>query len=477
MLTCFSTTSSKDETDEGTPRGGDVTQRGPRSSFRADTARAAADASLREAMRKATDTFIKKRTEGTAQVPFEEWRDQAAAVRTEVLENLPELVDRFAASATKAGAIVHRARDAESARETVAGLLKDRQVKRVVKAKSMVTEEIHLNRLLESNGIRTVETDLGEYIVQIAGETPSHILAPAIHKTKEQIGRLFSEKLGVPYSDDPVVLTGVARKVLREEFLAADAGISGANFAVADTGSIVIFTNEGNGRMVTTLPPIHIAVLTIEKMLPSPTDLASFIKLLPRSATGQGQSSYVSILTGTRKDGERTGAKELHIVLLDNGRSRIRQSELRDILKCIRCSACINVCPVYRTIGGHAYSAVYSGPMGIVLTNALEGINDAYQLADACTLCGACNDVCPAKIPLTKLISLIRRTRCEQGLNDAAERAAMSLYGTAVQWPKIFSLGLGALRAIRPMGALFGGPAALNRLPLPTKDSLTGRKR
>ena len=251
-------------------------------------------------------------------------------------------------------------------------LLRDRSVQRIVKSKSMVTEEIHLNSYLEDRGMEVVETDLGEYIVQIAGETPSHILAPAIHKSRQQIGRLFEQKLGVPYSEDPAVLTKVARAALREKFLAAQAGISGVNFAVADTGSLVIFTNEGNGRIVTTLLRLHIAILTIEKLLPSLGDLCAFTRLLPRSASGQSLSSYVSVITGTRKPGEATGAEELHIVLLDNGRTEILSGEFREILKCIRCSACLNVCPVYRVVGGHAYGATYPGPMGIVLTMLLN---------------------------------------------------------------------------------------------------------
>ena len=248
-------------------------------------------------------------------------------------------------------------------------------------------------------------------IVQIADEKPSHILAPAIHKTRSQVGELFSEKLNVPYSDDPAVLTKIARNVLRQEFLTADAGISGANFAVASSGSLAIFTNEGNGRMVTTLPPLHIAVLSIEKIIPTLKDLSLFTQLLPRSATGQILSSYLSVITGSRKPGESTGTKELHIVLLDNGRSEILKGEYREILKCIRCSACFNVCPVYRAIGGHAYGVTYPGPMGMVLTSLLEGIDKVYPLLDATTLCGACVEVCPVRVPLVKLLTMLREER------------------------------------------------------------------
>lgn len=235
-------------------------------------------------------------------------------------------------------------------------------MKMAAKSKSMVSEEIHFNAHLEREGIEVVETDLGEYIIQLEGETPSHIIVPAIHKNRRQVGRLFADRLGVPYSDDPQVLTKIARKVLREKFIAADAGISGANFAVAESGSLVLFTNEGNGRLVTSLPPLHIALLSIEKIIPSLRDLPPFIRLLPRSATGQALTSYLTVITGTRKEGEATGAQELHIVLLDGGCTQILEGECREMLKCIRCGACMNVCPVYRTVGGHAYGWTYPGP-------------------------------------------------------------------------------------------------------------------
>jgi len=260
--------------------------------FRTNTAEAVKEVSLREAMRTATDVFTTLRARGVSSLPLDEWRDHASEIRVKVVKDLPAYLDRFSAKATGAGAVVHRARDAQMARDIVFNVLRDRKVKKIVKAKSMVTEEIHLNAYLESRGMQVVETDLGEYIVQLAGESPSHILAPAIHKNRRQVGRLFSDKLGVEYSDDPTILTAVARKALRSEFLTAQAGITGANFAITDSGSLAIFTNEGNGRMVTTLPPLHVAVLSIEKMLPAWTDLPAFIRLLPRSATGQILSSY-----------------------------------------------------------------------------------------------------------------------------------------------------------------------------------------
>ncbi len=291
--------------------------------FRQNAIKALQDKSLRAAMRRATDTFIKMRVDAVSEMPIDDLKDKASAIRTRVLDNLPAYLDEFSANATRAGAIVYRAKDAQSARETVFRILKDRGVAKIVKAKSMVTEEIGLNDYLISRDMSVVETDLGEYIVQLAGEPPSHILGPALHKNRQQIGRLFEQKLGVPYTEDTEELIGIARRILRQKFFQAEAGISGANFVIADSGSLVLFTNEGNGRMVTTLPPLHVAVLSIEKILPSLSDLPVFIRLLPRSASGQILSSYMSIITGIRKPGEFTGAKELHIILVDSGRTEI----------------------------------------------------------------------------------------------------------------------------------------------------------
>jgi L-lactate dehydrogenase complex protein LldF len=435
--------------------------------FRENTAEAVRDKSLRDAMRNSTDTFTTKRAQGIASVPMEQWRDDASEIRMKVLDNLAYYVDRFSARAAAVGAVVHKAVDAQAAREIIYGILRDRGVTNIVKAKSMVTEEIHLNPYLEERGMRVVETDLGEYIVQLAGESPSHILAPAIHKNRRQIGRLFAEKLGVEYSDDPTVLNGIARVVLRKEFLGADAGISGANFAVADSGSICMFTNEGNGRMVTTLPPLHVAVFTIEKIIPTLADFSSFVRLLPRSATGQPLSSYLSVITGPRKAGEATGAKELHLVLLDNGRTQINEGESREILKCIRCSACMNVCPVYRAVGGHAYDSTYPGPMGIILTSLLDGMERAHPLADATTLCGACSEVCPVKVPLQKLLYTLKERRIREGFAPPAEKAGMAAFGVAVRSPALFSAGQAAARVFWPLIHKMAGEGIAERLPKP----------
>ena len=436
--------------------------------FRENAAKAVRNESLRQAMRYSTDVFMKKRAEGIANLPMEAWREKASAIRTEVLQNLREYLEQFSAAAEKAGAKVHFARDAALARQTMASILTRHAVKKIVKAKSMVTEEIHLNQHLESLGMEVTETDLGEYIVQLAGEKPSHILAPAIHKNRYDIGRLLADKLGVEYSHDPVVLTKVARRALRAKFLAADAGITGANFAVAETGTIVIFTNEGNGRMVTTLPPLHIAVLTIEKIIPTLSQLGAFSRLLARGATGQPLSSYLSVITGTRKPGEATGAQELHIVFLDNGRFDILEGEYWEILKCIRCSACFNTCPVYRVVGGHAYEATYSGPMGMVLTALLEGMDRAHPLLDATTLCGACTDVCPVKIPLTSLFTRLREQRAEMGLTSLTERKAMAAFGMVAGSPALFSLSQRLSRLFWPVLSSLVASSRVDRLPRPT---------
>lgn len=443
--------------------------------FRTNAASAIKDAPLRKAMRNATDTFGTKRTVAMESVDFEVLRDKASAIRMEVLDNLPAYVERFTAQATQAGASVHRAPDAKSANAIIADILKQNNVKMVAKGKSMVSEETHLNAHLEKEGFEVVETDLGEYIIQLEGETPSHIIVPAIHKNRQQVGRLFADRLGVDYSEDPHVLTKIARKVLREKFLTADAGISGANFALAESGSLVLFTNEGNGRMVTSVPPLHIAILSVEKILPSLADLPTFMRLLPRSATGQMITSYVSIITGNRKADDVTGARELHIVLLDNGRSEIIKGECREILKCIRCGACMNVCPVYRTVGGHSYGWTYPGPMGIILTTQLTGMAKSHPLVDASTLCGACNDACPVKVPLQEMILKQRIRRVSEGFSPTKVSLGMKLFGAAVKSPLLFSTGETLASRFWSVMRSLGGEDVAGRLPRPAKVPFSRR--
>ncbi len=435
--------------------------------FRANAIMALRDSALRAAMSNAAETFSTKRSDAISGVPIEEWREQASELRLHVLDNLADYVDRFESNATRAGAMVHRAKDSQEANDIITEVLKSHRVQKVVKSKSMVSEEIHLNHHLQEQGITAVETDFGEYIVQIAGETPSHILVPAIHKDRKQVGKLFVEKLGCEYTDDPASLATIAKTILRQEFLSAQAGISGANFAVANSGSIVLFTNEGNGRMCTTVPPLHIAVLSIEKMVPSLADLPKFIRLLPRSATGQVLSSYMSVITGTRKSGETTGAQEMHIVLLDNGRSGIVTGKYREMLKCIRCGACLNACPVYRMVGGHAYQSTYPGPMGIILTVLLDGMERAHPLLDATTLCGACGDVCPVKVPLPDLLRKLREERVEKGFTPKLEQMSMAAFGQAAKSPILFHLGQTAASSLWPIVEGIGLKAGLERLSPP----------
>lgn len=444
--------------------------------FRKNSVRALEDSALRAAMRQATDTFGTKRAEAFAPMAdLEALRDRASAIRDDVLANLPTYVDRFVDSATRAGASVHMANDATAAREIIRKILSDRGARRIVKGKSMVSEEVDLNSHLEAAGMEVVETDLGEFIIQMEGETPSHIIVPAIHKNRRQVGRLFADRLGVPYSDDPQVLTKIARKALREKFLSADAGISGVNFAATDTGSLVLLTNEGNGRMVTTVPKLHVAILSIEKMLPSLADLPAFLRLLPRSATGQTITSYVSVITGPRKAGDATGAKELHIVLLDNGRTGILSGESRDILKCIRCGACMNVCPVYRMVGGHSYGWTYPGPMGLILTTLLTGMRKSHPLVDASTLCGACVEVCPVRVPLVDLILGLRQRKVREGFADPRERRGMEAFGRVAASPALFALGQRVAGAFWPVVRALGGKNVTGRMPAPAKTPLRRR--
>src|SRR5437660_920357 len=311
------------------------------------------------------------------------------------------ILDEKVDAIERAGARVHWARDAAEACEIIARIAERRGARTIVKSKSMASEEIHLNAALARRGMEPVETDLGEYIVQLAGETPSHIVAPAIHKTRAQIGALFAEKLGTEPSDDIATLAAAARQALRRRFAEADLGVSGVNFAVAETGTILILENEGNARLTTSLPRTHVALMGIEKVIPRFADLEVFLRLLPRSGTGQALTAYQSLLTGTKRHAADEGPEELHIVVLDNGRSRMLASPVtRQTLACIRCGACLNACPVYRQIGGHAYGSVYPGPIGAVLTPQLLGMGESAELPYASSLCGACRDVCPVKIDI-----------------------------------------------------------------------------
>lgn len=443
--------------------------------FRENSIQALQDPNLRRAMRMAVELFNEKRGTGLSSVPFQEWRDQASIVRSKCLSNLQNLVDTFAANATKAGAIVSRAPNAENARSMILDILKDNRAGKVIKAKSMVTEEIELNYFLDEHGVEVTETDLGEFIIQLANERPSHILGPAIHKNRTQVGKLFAEKLGTDFSDDPEKLVKVAKNYLRTKFLEADAGITGANFAVCENGSLAIVSNEGNVRMSTALPSLHIAVLTIEKVIPTLQNLSLLVRLLPRVAVGQPLSSYVSIVSGPQKNVDLPGPKRMHIILLDNGRKEILRGVFSEILKCIRCSACLNVCPVYGTVGGHAYDSTYPGPMGIVLTNLLNGMESAYPLLDACSLCGACGEICPVKIPLPKLILALRELRTDRGYNPVLESVGMSVFGVSTKNAAVFQMGQKILKTFWSTLSISKKNFLFSRIPRPASVCFRGK--
>ena len=430
-----------------------------------------------ETLQTALDNNSIRRTEGraTAFESIPDWRERrqrAHKIRADVIDHLDEYLAKFISKNEENGVIVHRAKDADEAIQIALQILnpltqRTRSTQKtqrgeeesfvplsdlscekllVAKSKSMVTEEINLNHALENNGIRVVETDLGEYIVQLRNEKPSHIITPAVHLRKEQVAQLFHEKLGIPYTEDIPTLTATARKVLREVFLTADVGISGVNFGVAETGSVCIVTNEGNGRMVTTMPPVHIALMGMERLAPNLDDLALLLSLLPRSATGQKLTVYTQLLQKPL-DGQTR-----HLIILDNGRSRLQHSPLKESLYCIRCGACLNACPVFRELGGHAYIgkdktiAPYPGPIGSVISPGLLGQNFVH-LAQASSLCGACKDACPVDIDLPKMLTRVRAGQAtkEEKTKEGAgltwiTKLGLQIYTRFTTHPKLFTL-------------------------------------
>ncbi|RPI44401.1 MAG: iron-sulfur cluster-binding protein, partial [Betaproteobacteria bacterium] len=421
--------------------------------FKARAAEKLADPSLREALEGLKRRFVPGRAAAIAELDnFEEIREAAAAIRARVLGHLDFYLEEFERRATERGALVHWAQTWHEANEIVLRIARDNGVRKAVKSKSMVSEECSLNDALEAAGIEVVETDLGEYILQLGREPPSHIIAPVIHKTRDQVSDLFAEKHATPRKTDIAELTREARERLRPHFLSADMGITGANFIVAETGSTLIVTNEGNGRMATTLPRIHVAITGIEKVVPTLEDVATLLRLLPRSATGQSISNYVSVTTGARRPDDLDGPEQFHVVLLDAGRSRILASEFRDILRCIRCGACMNHCPVYQSVGGHAYGWVYPGPMGSVLTPNYVGLENALDLPHAATLCNQCGVVCPVKIPLPELLRKLRERQFERRLRPRPERAALRAWAYLATRPGLYafvtSILAGTLKAM-----------------------------
>jgi L-lactate dehydrogenase complex protein LldF len=408
--------------------------------FKHDSERALANATLRRNYRSATQRVRGRRDERMAELTdLPALRRIGSAIKQSALARLPELLEQLEAQLTRRGVQVHWAETADEANRIVLEIARRRGITRVVKGKSMVSEEMELNPYLQRHGIEALEADLGEFIVQLAGQTPVHIVVPAIHMNRMEIARLFQTELGVPFTDNVQELTQIARRVLREKFQTAGMGLTGVNFAVAETGTLCLVENEGNGRMATSVPPVHVALMGIEKVVARLEDVAPLVRLLTRSATGQTVTSYFNWLSSPRRAGELDGPEEVHLVILDNGRSAIyADGALRETLQCIRCAACLNVCPVYQRIGGHAYGAPYMGPIGKILTPQLAGLDRAGHLAGASTLCGACYEACPVQIPIP---DLLLRLRQEGNQPTSAERARVLGAGRAQV------LGAGGMRS------------------------------
>jgi L-lactate dehydrogenase complex protein LldF len=423
------------------------------------------DSNLQIALARTTERFTAQRANAFAALPrAEALRDRARLIRAHTLSRLDQYLAQFAESVERAGGHVHWADDAAAANRIAVEIAKSRGVKLVVKGKSMVTEETHLNKALAEVGATVLESDLGEYIIQLAGETPSHIIGPALHKTKEQIGQLLHEKIGMPLTDEPEKMMQAARAILREVFLTADMGITGVNFGVAETGAICLVENEGNGRLSTTPPRIHVAFMGLERLVPTLDDLSVMLQLLARSATGQKLSVYTNLITGPRKEGEADGPEELHIVIVDNGRSRVLSGHTAEILYCIRCGACLNACPVFQQVGGHAYGSVYSGPVGAVFTPSLWGIEPWSDLPHASSLCGACREVCPVRIDIPRMLLELRDEGHRAGKTPLWLRIGLPAYRFIATRPALFKI---AVTLSRTASRLFASRGWLSRLPPP----------
>ncbi len=436
--------------------------------FKANAHRALGDATLQGALGfMMREGFAARRAEAVARLPeFEALREAAKALKDEVLGHLDFYLETFERNVERAGGVVHWCRTAAEARVAVLAICRDAGARTVTKGKTMVGEEIAINEALEANGIVPVETDLGEYIIQIRHEPPSHIVAPAVHLAKEQVAASFrATHTGLDPArplDEPRQMLDEARALLREKFLAADVGITGANFLVAETGSSIIVTNEGNGDLTQTLPKVHIVLASIEKVVPTLEDATLLLRLLARSATGQEFSTYTTISTGKRRDGDPDGPAAYHVVLVDNGRSALIGSAFQDMLRCIRCAACLNHCPVYGAVGGHAYGWVYPGPMGAVLTPALLGVSEAAALPEASTFCGRCESVCPVKIPLPRLMRHWRERAFAARLPPATQRWGLAAWAFLARRPALYRpLAAAAARVLGVCGRSRGRFRAL----------------
>jgi L-lactate dehydrogenase complex protein LldF len=427
--------------------------------FKANATAAMADKQLQRALGHVRSNFIDRRARAAAALPeFEALRDSARAIKDHTLAHLDIYLTRFEARVKEQGGEVHWARDGVEARGLILDICRRANARTVTKGKSMISEEINLNDFLAAAGITPVETDLGEYIIQLRGEHPSHIIAPAVHLNIDQVRDNFRKAHTHLPKDRPLVepesLLREARGVLREKFLKADVGITGANFLVAETGSAVIVTNEGNGDLTQTLPRVHIVIASLEKVVPTLEDMSQILRVLARSATGQEMSVYTTIASGPRRPGDPDGPQAFHVVLLDNGRASMLGSELQEMLRCIRCGACMNHCPVYHAIGGHAYGWVYPGPMGAVLTPQFIGIDKAANLPNASTFCGRCESVCPMRIPLPRMMRHWREKEFERRLTPKPQVRALALWAWFARRPAWYRRATGFAM---PLLALLGG--------------------
>ncbi len=444
-----------------------VTSTSPR--FKTNAHEALGDAALQRALSNVPKGFIAKRQKAADALPeFEALRDAARDIKKHTLKHLDLYLEAYEKKVTEAGGHVHWAESAEDARRIVLDICRKANARTITKGKSMISEEIGLNDHLEANGVVPVETDLGEYIIQLRGEHPSHIIAPAIHVNKDQVEADFRAKHTHldPARDlsEPTSLLAEARGELRAKFLAADVGLTGANFLVAETGTSVIVTNEGNGDLTQILPRVHVVLASLEKVVPTLNDLSQLLRVLARSATGQEMSVYTTLSTGPRRPEDPDGPEEYHVVLLDNGRSAMLGTEFEEMLRCIRCGACMNHCPVYQAVGGHAYGWVYPGPMGSVLTPSLIGVDKGGHLPNASTFCGRCESVCPVRIPLPKMMRNWREREFERHLTPSVQRWGLSFWAFFAKRPRLYRAATGlAARLLALVGARKG---RFSRLPL-----------
>jgi len=437
--------------------------------FKHNIDEALADPNLQRALGNVDVGFVPNRRKAVDALPeFEALREEGVAIKNHVLAHLDLYLEAYEAKVTAAGGKVHYAEDAAAARDIILDICRKAEASTVTKGKSMVSEEIGLNEHLAANGIEPVETDLGEYLIQIRGEHPSHIIAPAIHLNRDEIEadfrRLHTHLPADRSLEEPSAILAEARGILRQRFLDADVGLTGANFLVAETGTSIIVTNEGNGDLTQILPRVHVVIASIEKIVPTLEDVSQILRLLARSATGQQMTVYTTLSTGPRRPGDPDGPEEYHVVLLDNGRSAMLGSEFQDMLRCIRCGACINHCPIYRAIGGHAYGWVYPGPMGSVLTPALAGLEDGRHLPNASTFCGRCEAVCPMKIPLPKMLRHWREREFERHLQPATQRSALKLWAFFARRPLLYQALTRMAAGV--LGTLGRGRGRFSRLPL-----------